>query len=185
MMEQGVVVRFDTDKGFGFIRSRKTGNQDVFVHASSIIGTRDLRAGQRVQFSFENGPKGPRATRVEPGRKGLTPATAAGVALALVLIAGTTGLVIYEKLPLLPAWLVMISIATFFVYGFDKYRAQNQKRRVPEMVLLGLALFGGTVGAMAGMSTFRHKTKKLSFLVPFVAIVVAQVGFLGWWLSRK
>ena len=49
------------------------------------------------------------------------------------------------------------------------------------MVLLGLALIGGTIGAVGAMLALRHKTRKIAFLVPFALVVVAQVAALVWW----
>ena len=180
-MDQGIVVRYDADRGFGFIRSRAHGAQEVFVHASTVAGGARLRNGQRVRFTAETTDKGPRATRVEPGRRGLSPATATALGMAILLIAGTTGLVVYEKLPLIWAWLATINAATFAVYAFDKHRAKAEGRRVPELVLLGLALIGGTIGAAGAMLALRHKTRKIAFLVPFAAVVVAQVAGLICW----
>ena len=73
-MDQGIVVRYDADRGFGFIRSRAFWADDVFVHASAVAGNVLLHPGQRVRFSAEATDKGPRATHVEPGRRGLSPA---------------------------------------------------------------------------------------------------------------
>ena len=52
-MDRGVVVRYDADKGFGFVRSRAYGDGDVFVHASTIVGGLPLHPGQRVRFLAE------------------------------------------------------------------------------------------------------------------------------------
>ena len=54
------------------------------------------------------------------------------------------------------AYLALINIITFIVFGVDKYKARNHKWRVPEATLFLLALIGGSVGAILGMYTFRH-----------------------------
>jgi len=61
---QGVVKWFNASKGYGFIE--REGGEDVFVHYSAIQseGYRSLNEGQRVEFTVEQGPKGPQATNV-------------------------------------------------------------------------------------------------------------------------
>ncbi len=61
---QGTVKWFNSTKGFGFI-ARDNG-PDVFVHYSAIKGNgfRTLEEGQRVEFTLEQGPKGPQASNV-------------------------------------------------------------------------------------------------------------------------
>ncbi|MGD2207607.1 MAG: cold-shock protein [Anaerolineae bacterium] len=63
--ETGTVKWFSNAKGYGFI-SREVGD-DVFVHHSAIEsdGFRSLREGQRVEFTVEQSPKGPRAAHVK------------------------------------------------------------------------------------------------------------------------
>ncbi|MGC9347969.1 MAG: cold-shock protein [Anaerolineae bacterium] len=64
--ETGTVKWFNDAKGYGFI-SRDSGD-DVFVHFSAIQGGgfRSLQENQRVEFSIEDSPKGPRAVEVRP-----------------------------------------------------------------------------------------------------------------------
>jgi cold shock protein len=63
----GTVKWFNPDKGYGFI-ARADGGADVFVHQSAIqtAGFRTLEEGQRVEFSIEQGAKGPSAANVTP-----------------------------------------------------------------------------------------------------------------------
>lgn len=60
-------------------------------------------------------------------------------------------------------YLIMINMLTFCVYGIDKRKAIRKQWRVPERTLLFLAVIGGTIGALAGMQVFRHKTRHLKF----------------------
>ncbi len=76
------------------------------------------------------------------------------------------------------AWLLVISLVTFLTYGYDKLIAGSGRTRVPERVLLALAFAGGTLGALAGMWLFRHKTAKASFRLKFWLVVVAQIAVL-------
>lgn len=78
-------------------------------------------------------------------------------------------------MPAWSAWLLAFNAVTVLVYGYDKAIAGGRRRRVPERVLLGLALCGGSPGALLAMRLFRHKTAKRSFRNAFVAVVVAQL----------
>lgn len=75
-------------------------------------------------------------------------------------------------------YLIVINIITFVVFGADKYKAIKKKFRVPEKTLFLLAAAGGSVGALAGMSFFRHKTAKQKFKIGIPAILVIQIVLL-------
>jgi len=62
-------------------------------------------------------------------------------------------------------YLFAINVATFFLYAGDKHRAVYDKRRIPEALLLGLAIAGGAYGAGCGMLLFKHKTLHRAFLI--------------------
>ena len=64
-----------------------------------------------------------------------------------------------------PVLVIVMSVAAFLMYGWDKRQAQSNGWRVPEKRLHTLAFLGGWPGAMFGQSYFRHKTQKSSFKI--------------------
>jgi cold shock protein len=64
-MATGTVKFFNSQKGFGFI-TPTTGEKDVFVHHSNVVGEgyKSLEEGQQVEFDIAEGRKGPEAQNV-------------------------------------------------------------------------------------------------------------------------
>lgn len=75
----------------------------------------------------------------------------------------------------LAAYLVA-NLAVLILYAADKRRARSHLRRISERTLL-LAAFVAPAGALAGMSIFHHKTRKLRFVVavPLFTVLHAAV----------
>ena len=69
------------------------------------------------------------------------------------------------------AYLVMLSIITFFLYLSDKKKATKGKWRIPEKVLLLCSLFGGAFLGYPAMLIFRHKTKGEHWYFTFVNLL--------------
>ena len=113
-------------------------------------------------------------------RTGNEPLVYAGRSLAAALFV-TLALVFAFRWPLPVAWLVGASVTALALYGYDKRAAQKRHFRVPEWLLLGLALLGGSPGALLGMVVFRHKTRKGRFLAPFLGVLLLQVGAVLIW----
>lgn len=83
------------------------------------------------------------------------------------------------------SYLIAINVATLLLYGYDKAIAGSGGRRVPETVLHGVELLGGTPAAFVGQRIFHHKTQKGSYQARFWLIVAVQVVVIGiiWWMG--
>jgi cold shock CspA family protein len=58
-MERGTLVRWNTEKGFGFIKPETGDNQDVFIHISTLKHmARKPIVGDEILFHRENQPDG-------------------------------------------------------------------------------------------------------------------------------
>ena len=66
--------------------------------------------------------------------------------------------------------------------AIDKRKAKYGKWRIPEQTLLVLAIIGGSIGAIAGMYTFRHKTQKLQFVVGLPFITILEIILAIYWI---
>lgn len=76
-------------------------------------------------------------------------------------------------------YLIVINIIAFIAMYVDKRKARYGKWRIPEQSLFILALIGGSIGAIAGMYIFKHKTKKMRFAVGFPVILVLQIVLIS------
>ncbi len=81
------------------------------------------------------------------------------------------------------AWLVIINLIAFAVFGIDKKRAKKGQWRIPEKTLFLSAILGGSIGAILGMYIFHHKTKHWYFQIGIPAILIVQIAAV-YWLSQ-
>ena len=72
-------------------------------------------------------------------------------------------------------YLLVANVISFVIYGVDKQKAKHNRWRIPEKVLLSLAVLGGSVGAYVGMYMFRHKTQKAKFFIGIPLIFLLQI----------
>lgn len=190
---QGEIVQFDPAKGFGFVKVAGQ-KDDIFIHQSDVDNGVRLQTGMRVEFDVRTTPKGPRAANIkasgvaaptQPARR-----SSANPYMLYTIVAVAIVAVIGGALFLLFGWywlldyLIAINIAAFVLYGYDKNAAQNSRLRVPERVLHGVELFGGTPGAFIAQRVFHHKTRKVSYRIVFWLIFAIQAAAVIWWFWR-
>ena len=72
-------------------------------------------------------------------------------------------------------YIITINLIAFLAMYVDKRKAKYGRWRIPEQTLFILALIGGSISSIAGMYTFRHKTKKLRFSIGFPVILILQI----------
>lgn len=75
-------------------------------------------------------------------------------------------------------YLLAINVITFFTMWLDKQKAKMGSWRIKESMLFTLVALGGGIGGIAGMYTFRHKTKKLYFTIGFPVILISEIIIL-------
>ena len=73
-------------------------------------------------------------------------------------------------------YLLIVNAVSFLLMLVDKQKAKKKLWRIPESTLLLSAAIGGSIGSLAGMYTFRHKTKYLKFTLGVPVILVLQMA---------
>ncbi|MBO5868784.1 MAG: DUF1294 domain-containing protein [Oscillospiraceae bacterium] len=73
-------------------------------------------------------------------------------------------------------YLVIINAVSFLLMLTDKYKAKKNLWRIPEKVLLCIALAGGSLGALIGMHLARHKTLHLQFSIGIPVMLALHIA---------
>lgn len=89
----------------------------------------------------------------------------------------------FFHLPWLLSLFIGLNVGAFLLYGLDKLLAGSNSQRIPERILWLSAFLGGSIGAIAGMQLFRHKTKKTSFQFVFALLVLLQIALIFLYLK--
>lgn len=79
---------------------------------------------------------------------------------------------------LITGYIATVNLIGFFLMGIDKRKAIKHAFRVPEATLFTIALIGGSIGSIAGMYFFRHKTRHWYFVYGMPAILILQIALV-------
>ncbi len=190
MRQQGKIVTWNDDRGFGFVAPSGGGKQ-VFIHITSFASRgRQPLENDIVLFELGTDANGrPRAEHTTFAGECLPRRTSsrtqsAALALACVFLVLLVGATFIGKLPILiPGLYFLASVVTFVAYAIDRSAARTGRWRTSESTLHWLGLIGGWPGAAAAQSLLRHKSSKRSFQFVFWMTVALNGGVLGWMLS--
>lgn len=73
-------------------------------------------------------------------------------------------------------YLLLINIGNFAVFGIDKLLAKRgSKERIPESTLILFSAIGGSIGGLAAMYLFRHKTKHAKFYICLPLFLILHI----------
>ena len=72
-------------------------------------------------------------------------------------------------------YIVSINVISFVLFGFDKFLAIKNKRRIPEKELFTVSTIGGAFGGLFAILVFNHKISKAFFMWRFMFIFIVNV----------
>jgi uncharacterized membrane protein YsdA (DUF1294 family)/cold shock CspA family protein len=198
---RGKLISWKPDRAFGFIRPDE-GGADVFVHLRDFGRiARPPKIGDAISYQRVGDGKGryraadvqveglqrsagSMRSRTRTARRGAEAESAPSRSpswIACLFLAGVAVLAAFGPLPwIVPPLYLIASVAAWLLYAFDKSAAMNRRWRTQETTLLAAGLLGGWPGALVAQQQFRHKTRKLSFQIPFWFTVLLNCAALAW-----
>lgn len=188
MEYRGVIVNWNDDRGFGFVRPAG-GGTELFFHISDYRGAGRPASGDGVNFEIGTGRDGkPAAVRVRPSfARAVQPSVqnahfdrnSIRVWLAAVIIALAFAVAIRNHAPIVFTLLYLaMGVASFVLYAIDKKSARSGGWRVPETSLHLLDLTFGIAGGLIAQHVLRHKTAKRAFAVLSYLIALAHIALM-------
>lgn len=199
--QQGVVKKWQDDKGFGFIET-ETGAA-VFFHVSEFKAQRRPTIGEQVVFTVGQDSQGRlQAKQVQElgfvqqkmaqknsqirqrnAKRSHQAEFETGQKKRLVLGLGFYAilalLAVMQKISwLVVGWYFVLGLITYGMYAKDKAAAQSGEWRTPESTLHLLSILGGWVGAMVAQTYLRHKSQKPEFRMTYYLTVVINLAIL-------
>jgi uncharacterized membrane protein YsdA (DUF1294 family)/cold shock CspA family protein len=200
--QQGRVIKWQDDKGFGFIETEA--GESVFFHVSEFKAQRRPTIGEEVVFTVaQDNQERMKAREVQElsfvqqkmaqknkqirqrnHKRSAQVDFEAGQKKRLFLGVGFYGvlilLAVMNKLSwLVVAWYAALGIITYAMYAKDKAAAQSGDWRTSESTLHLLSALGGWVGAMVAQTYLRHKSQKPEFRIAYyLTVIINMAGLL-------
>ena len=197
MRDQGRLVEWFDDKGYGFIQPNDTNKERVFLHIKDFArpgprpivgcaleyivlldGQGRFRAQQVTYLKASQTAMKPKAKATPPQKHSVMQLACMAyfVVLTVLVIAGLlSGLVLLL--------ICLMNAASYWFYAQDKEAAQLGGRRVPEQTLHILAFLGGWPAAWLAQQKLRHKTQKQPFRKVYLCTIALNLLLILWLIS--
>ena len=202
MRDQGRLVEWFDDKGYGFIQPNDSSKDRVFLHIKDFArqGPRPITGCALeyvVQLDGQGRYKAKQVTYLKASQtqkkshqqpkpqknksaNNLQPMQIACVTY-IVIIALMTISGVLNSMVLL--FISIINALTYWMYAQDKEAAQSGNRRVPENTLHTLAFLGGWPAAWLAQQRLRHKTQKQPFRKIYFCTIAFHILLICWLIS--
>ncbi len=201
MRDQGRLVEWLDDKGYGFIQPNDETKGRVFLHIKDFAqkGPRPIlgcaleynvqvdangryKATQVSYLKASQTQKSGRSTPQNPSKsvQKLQPMMLFGIGYIIAIAI----LRLMDILPLgvLP-FVLLMNAASYWFYAQDKEAAQLGNRRVPENTLHILSFLGGWPAAWLAQQRLRHKTQKQPFRKIYFCTIFLNILLILWLIS--
>jgi len=198
MRYSGKLIRWDDDKGFGFIEHEDIKN-GVFIHIKSFnnpqnrpqvndIITYELNKDINGKYNAKNASIRSalsKSTRQVKVARDTQDSGASYFSKTIAFVFFGYLILLSKSMPFVVPFYFMMGLITYFMYSSDKQKAQRDKWRTPESTLLFFGLIGGWMGAIFAHRQLRHKNRKMDFQAKFWMTVFLNIGGLIWFLRSN
>lgn len=199
--KHGTVIRWNDDKGFGFIRNDHD-NSEIFFHIRDYRGKQRPEIGEKIFFILDADKQGrPCAKNVQEfdfvvqkvaeqtqrnqmrrereEQRSEADNILNGVAIFALVFYGAMSIFCFLSNKDIAKFIFLAytatSIITYFMYWNDKNKAHNGEWRTPEANLHLWAVLGGWIGASFAHKLLNHKSRKTEFRIVFYITIIINI----------
>ncbi|EZQ07143.1 MULTISPECIES: DUF1294 domain-containing protein [unclassified Acinetobacter] len=200
MRDQGRLVEWFDEKGYGFIQPNDSSKDRVFLHIKDFAkpgprpipgcaleyivqldGQGRFKAKQVTYLKATQAKKVKTKPRHSPvTQQKMQPMQVAIIAYILTLAT----LVLLGLLSMMVVLVILLmNLITYGLYAHDKAAAQQGSQRVPENTLHVVSLLGGWPSAWLAQQRLRHKTQKQPFRKIYFCTIAFNILIILWIIS--